>query len=161
MPATKTLYLIRHSKADFPSEGMSDLERSLTPQGIGDSHKVAIKLLAAGVKPDIIISSHAFRAVNTAILFATELGFPVTGILLNKKLYESTISDYLDVVNLIGDGIRIAVIFGHNETISEFAAYITGKVSDFPTTGVSEIRIHGEWSEVSRGNADLLRQFFT
>lgn len=76
MPKTKTLYLIRHSKADFPSDGITDFERPLTNHCVSDSHRVASKLGAKKVEWDLVISSPAFRAINTAIIFSNELNFP-------------------------------------------------------------------------------------
>ena len=159
MSSIKTLYLIRHSKADFPSDGITDFERPLTQQGVSDSHCIALKLSAAKVEWDLVISSPAFRAVNTAIIFSKELGFPASQILLNENLYESGVRDYLQVANTIGDEVKSAAIFGHNETISEFVTYLTGKIADFPTSGVAIISISTSWSEITGGAADLTGQY--
>lgn len=157
MPPTKSLYLIRHSKADFPSDGITDFERPLTQQGVGDSHRVALKLFSKKVEWDVVISSPAFRAINTAIIFSKEVGFPVSEIKLNENLYESGIRDYLETVNAIDDQVESAAIFGHNETISEFATYLTGKIADFPTSGVVIITFSGSWAEVSDGTGSMPR----
>ena len=153
MTTTKTLYLIRHSKADFPSHGVNDLERPLTPQGVIDSHRNASKLTRANVAWDLVISSHAFRAVNTAIIFAGEMSFPLSKILLNEKLYETTVPDYLNVVNSIGDEVKNAAIFGHNDTISAFANYLCDEIVVFENTTVLEIQINADWLFVGRGCA--------
>jgi len=158
MPLTKTLYLIRHSKADFPSDGITDFERPLTQKGVSDSHRVALKLFSKKVEWDVVISSPAFRAINTAIIFSKEVGFPVSEIKLNENLYESGIRDYLEVVNAIKDKAQSAAIFGHNETISEFATYLTGKIADFPTSGVVIITFSGSWAEVSGGTGSMSGQ---
>jgi phosphohistidine phosphatase len=158
MPLTKTLYLIRHSKADLPSEGITDFERPLTQQGVSDSHRVALRLLAKKVEWDVVISSPAIRAITTAIIFSKELTFPVSKIVLNESLYESGIRDYLQVVNSIGDGVEKVAIFGHNETISEFATYLTGKIADFPTSGVVIITFSGSWAEISGGTGNMSGQ---
>lgn len=159
MPKTKTLYLIRHSKADFPSDGITDFERPLTNQGVSDSHRVASKLGAKKVEWDLVISSPAFRAINTAIIFSNELNFPFSEITINENLYESDIMDYLKVVNSIEDSAKTVAVFGHNETISEFATYLTGKIAEFRTTGIVIISISGSWAEVSGGLAKLIDQF--
>ena len=133
MSSIKTLYLIRHSKADFPSDGITDFERPLTLQGVSDSHRVALKLSTANVEWDLVISSPAFRAVNTAIIFSKELGFPASQILLDENVYESGVRDYLQVANSISDEVKSAAIFGHNETIIEFAHYLPGTIAGSPT----------------------------
>ena len=63
---TKTLYLIRHLKANFSFEGSKDFERELNPQGVNDSLLVAKKQQDEKVVWDLIIYSHAFRSINTA-----------------------------------------------------------------------------------------------
>ncbi len=158
MPLTKTLYLIRHSKADFPSDGITDFERPLTQQGVSDSHRVALRLIAKKVEWDVVISSPAIRAISTAIIFSKELTFPVSEIVLNENLYECGIRDYLEVVNSIAADAQKAAIFGHNETISEFTTYLTGKVADFPTSGVVIITFSGSWTEVSGGTGSMSGQ---
>jgi phosphohistidine phosphatase len=159
MTLTKTLYLIRHSKADFPTDGITDFERPLTQQGVSDSHRVALKLFSKKVEWDVVVSSPAFRAISTAIIFAKELAFPVSEIVLNENLYECGIRDYLQVVNSIDNEVQTAAIFGHNETISEFATYLTEKITDFPTSGVVIITFSGSWEEVSGGTGRLSGRF--
>lgn len=74
-------------------------------------------------------------------------------------MYESDIMDYLKVVNSIEDSAKTVAVFGHNETISEFATYLTGKIAEFRTTGIVIISISGSWAEVSGGVAKLTDQF--
>lgn len=155
MQLTKTLYLIRHSKADFLTNGISDLERSLTAEGIRDSHLVANKLMERDVKWDLLISSNAFRAINTAIIFSEKLGHTGEKILLTEKLYETKLKDYIDVVSSIKKEYNTVALFGHNQTISEFSFYLSEKVIDFNTTTVVELLIPHGWDSITADCAEV------
>ncbi|MBK9415549.1 MAG: histidine phosphatase family protein [Bacteroidetes bacterium] len=155
MQIAKTLYLIRHSKADFMTNGISDLERSLTAEGISDSHLVANKLLQLDVKWDLLISSIAFRAINTAIIFSEKLGHTGEKILLTEKLYETKLEDYIDVVGSIKKEYNNVALFGHNQTISELSFYLSEKIIDFNTTTVVELLIAGGWDSITANCAEV------
>ena len=63
------IFLIRHAKTQYPSLGMDDFDRALIESGKQEAARVSAKLVARGIKPDIIISSPAKRAKMTAEIF--------------------------------------------------------------------------------------------
>ena len=69
----KTLYLMRHSKALNSSKDSSDFNRPLHPQGEIDAQTMGSRLLVKNPIPEIIISSPAKRALNTALQVLKEL----------------------------------------------------------------------------------------
>ena len=66
----KKLILVRHGKAEDGSPDISDFERSLTSKGKLLSRLVAHKLKAREKSPGILVTSPAFRALETALIFA-------------------------------------------------------------------------------------------
>ena len=83
----KTLFLVRHSKAVTRKANLPDFRRALVKAGEKKSTSMAKKLKKEGVLPDLIISSTANRALETAHLFAQNLDYPTHEILVKDALY--------------------------------------------------------------------------
>ncbi len=75
-----------------------DWERPLTEDGVERAKKVAKDLKAKKIMPDKIVSSYAFRALNTAVLFAITLKYPTAGIEINQHIYEKRA--YADILDM-------------------------------------------------------------
>ena len=83
----KKLIFIRHGRAEDPAPEISDFERSLTLKGKSISKLMAHKLHEKENTPGVLITSPAFRALETAIIFAEEFGIKSETIILNSDLY--------------------------------------------------------------------------
>src|SRR5690606_40397205 len=89
---TKSLYIIRHAKAELPTFEKDDFDRDLLPKGINRAILIAKKLkthLPAGDEKILVISSTANRAKQTAKIFCDVLGYPEELILWEPKIYEA------------------------------------------------------------------------
>ena len=72
----KTLYIVRHAKAIVRGTGIPDFDRSLAERGIKDARKMSKRQAKAGAEPQLLISSPAKRAIETARIFAKRLDYP-------------------------------------------------------------------------------------
>ena len=72
---SKKLYLVRHAKTEQDSIDGTDFSRVLKPRGLRDSTIIGNKLNSDHSKPDIIITSAAARAKQTAEIIAAQFGF--------------------------------------------------------------------------------------
>src|SRR5437016_3853420 len=61
--AMKTLFLIRHAKSSWDDPALSDKDRPLSDRGRRDAPKMGKRLAKRDVKPDLILSSPARRAL--------------------------------------------------------------------------------------------------
>lgn len=115
----KKIVLVRHAKAEDEVTS-SDKERSLVAKGKKQAKFVAEKL-KKNITPDLIITSSAFRALETALIFATEMDYPHNKIVLNEHLYYDY--DKFFLIELISNykNVDTVFIFGHNMPISEVA----------------------------------------
>lgn len=148
----KTLYLVRHAKASRDEKGINDWERPLTVSGIYRAQKVAKKLYDEKIHPARMISSHAFRSLNTALIFAMNLRYPVSAIEISSSLYEHKASDILDMLKKQNDSISSIMLFGHNPSISDLCEHLTRKkVGELPTSVVTCIQFKtAKWSEIGK-----------
>ena len=61
----KTLYIVRHAKSSWSSPDLIDIDRPINEKGKKGLSRVIAFLLEEAVRPDLIISSHAVRTVQT------------------------------------------------------------------------------------------------
>jgi phosphohistidine phosphatase len=66
----KRIIFVRHGRAEDPGPLLPDFERSLTTKGKQVSAQMATRLGEYFKEPCIILSSPAFRALETALIFA-------------------------------------------------------------------------------------------
>lgn len=157
----KTLFLVRHSKAVTRKANLPDFRRALVKAGEKKSMSMAKKLKKEGVLPDLIISSTANRALETAHLFAQNLDYPTHEILVKDALYnEMSPEALLYLVRQVDDKFRSIMLFGHNPAFTDFASYLVrGFDQDIPKTGIVGIQFRKDsWKDISKGSGKL--EFF-
>lgn len=151
----KTLILVRHAKAADRHKHLSDLERALTPGGQKDAKRAARVLKTKGIIPSLFVSSPANRALETAHVFAAELGYPIQRIALKQSAYDAMDAEALfSVIRETEDHHDTVLLFGHNPSLEEFASsLLLGFESELPKAGVVEIAIDKEsWRDILPGD---------
>ena len=153
----KTLVFMRHARAVLQQPGQTDRERSLTARGRLEAPMMAQVLAQRGVRPEVIISSPAERALATARLVAEELTLADHAISLEPVLYKASTDDYFEVIRRLPDGVHSILVVGHNPGITEFVnALEPGAVGEMPPSGLVGIGMDSaRWSEV-KGNCGKL-----
>ena len=68
----KTLVLVRHAKSSWGKPGLEDRDRPLSRRGKRDAPRMGKRLAKQGVKPDLVLSSPARRALATAPSISSE-----------------------------------------------------------------------------------------
>ena len=154
----KTIYLVRHASAVDKSEASTDFERSLTKNGMKDAENMAKKLKEKNITPDLLISSPAKRAFETALILAKELNYPVQNSILKNVIYESSSAEsFLDLVHEAGDKYNSIMLVGHDPTMSQFAQFL---IKDFqknvPKAGVVAIELNKDsWKDIHQKDGEL------
>ena len=151
-PAGRKLIFIRHSKAEDQSSEISDFERSLTVRGKVNTRLMAGILREKGEDPGRIISSPAFRAMETALIFCREYGISPADIRLAPELYLDLDEEkFLPFIHSLNDRDRTVTFFGHNPLITEMAAYFADDEPEvLPKTGIYCIEfIAASWKDVA------------
>ena len=153
----KTLYLVRHAKASWDFD-VYDWERPLSEEGIQRGKKVAKALKAKKVVPDKILSSYAFRALNTAVLFANILDYPVSSIEISENIYEKKAIDILDMLRKQDDKLNSIMLFGHDRYITELYNMLTRKLLlKMSTSSVACIEFNiNRWKDLGNSQGKTL-----
>ena len=150
----KTLFLIRHAKSDWTNPELKDIERFLNERGYNNANMMAAKF---NYKPDLVISSPAIRAMSTALIFARNLNYKANNISIKEELYESSMNEYLKVIQTIENTYNNVLLFAHNPTISDVAQHLTQALPiEMPTCAIVGIYFDvTDWKNAKNGELFL------
>ncbi|HVF89551.1 MAG TPA: histidine phosphatase family protein, partial [Blastocatellia bacterium] len=109
----KTLLLMRHAKSDWADGSLRDFDRPLSERGERDAPRMARALKKLGPLPDVIISSPAARARQTARA-VVEAGGLDARLEFDGAIYEASTSELMSLVRKIPDDVACAMLIGHN-----------------------------------------------
>lgn len=146
----KTLYLVRHGKSSWENMQYQDYERPLIDKGISRTRKIAGFLFDKKVSPDMIISSHAVRAFETAKLLAAKLNYPTEKIKIDENLYFLGQQAMENILLGLDDSLDEVMLVGHNPDMTNFVnLFVSKKIDYLPTTGVVCVSFDTtHWNEV-------------
>jgi phosphohistidine phosphatase len=147
----KTLFLIRHAKSSWDDTALPDKDRPLDDRGRRDAPKMGERLAKRDVKPDLILSSPAMRALKTAEIIAKKLDYRRRDIVVDDRLYAVGADDLLDVIHKLGDKLERVMLFGHNPELAELAHRLSSKITHMPTCAVAEFTFDAKsWSRIGK-----------
>ena len=151
----KTLYLVRHAKSSWEEPGVSDADRPLMPKGVKKTKLIVDFLLERGTTIDLIISSPAVRAYETARIIAEGLNYPVKKIKIDRKIYDSYYDRILDIIYGTSDDLNSLMIFGHNPTITNLAnLFLHPGIDYMPTSCVVCLSFNiDRWEDIPSNEA--------
>ncbi|WER49751.1 histidine phosphatase family protein [Cupriavidus sp. WKF15] len=145
----KTLFLVRHAKASHDDPSLPDRERPLEDRGRHDAPEMGKRLADRKVKPDLLMSSPALRALTTAQLVADEIGYERKDIVVDDRLYASSAADLLAVVHELDNTLGSVMLFGHNPEFTDLAHRLSAEITDMPTCAVAKFRFDTKaWEDV-------------
>ena len=152
----KTLYVLRHAKSKWGPEYATDLERPLAKRGKRDAVTMGALLLERGLAPDLIISSPAQRARQTARRLAKAMEQRRGDIVYHDGLYFEGARGVLAAVqDAAGEEDRVMVV-GHNPTLEELVAHLARSYARLPTATVAIIDLDiTSWSELGESTGRL------
>lgn len=152
----KTILLLRHGKSDWGAPA-SDPERPLAGRGRKAAARMGRFLAASGHVPDLVVTSPARRARDTAARAASAGGWQAL-VLVDEVLYESSPREVLDVIRGQDDHHERILLVGHEPTWSSLAADLCGGGRlRFPTAALARIDPGTErWADVQPGSGELV-----
>jgi phosphohistidine phosphatase len=147
----KTLFLIRHAKSSWDNTALPDKDRPLGDRGKRDAPKMGKRLQERDVKPDLILSSPAIRALTTAEIIAKKLDYKLKDIVVDDRLYGGEADDLLNVIHKLGDNLERVMLFGHNPELTELAHHLSSEIARMPTCAVAEFTFGTKsWSKIGK-----------
>ena len=158
---TRELMLLRHGKSSWKEPELDDYDRPLKKRGITAAKKMGRYMVHHKLRPDLILSSTARRAEETAVLACEEMGITQRHIQWHKQLYHAHVHTLLEALARCPEAPRILLI-GHNPGMEELIAYLCGNripVPEdgklLPTAALARISMPEHWNALAHGCAKL------
>ncbi len=148
----KKLIIVRHAHAVH--DGTTDFKRSLTEDGLEEAVQAGKILKKNDLFPDMIISSPAVRAMQTAKKVAHKLDFTEDSIVYDSELYTADEDDILDIIQQTDDSCKVLMIVGHNPAFLHLANNLAPEaIGSLPPGGVIVIEFPKgfSWSDIKPG----------
>ena len=152
----KNIILFRHAMPDNNSF-IKDHDRPLSSTGILDAKKMGVYLTEKNEFPDIVISSTALRAKNTAEL-AMEEGKWNCKIIFEGGIYKGDTLFLLKFVNQLDDVLSSICLVGHEPHFSNYIAQSTGDTYHrFSKGSMASIDFDvNSWKDINMGTGNLI-----
>jgi phosphohistidine phosphatase len=134
----KQITFVRHAKSDWGNEFLKDIDRPLNEQGYSDAYFLSEWFRKNKSLPDLIISSTATRAFNTALIFSRTFDFDMRCFGLEKEIYESTSERLNAIIKELDDDKNSLMLFGHNPAITNICNELGEDLffDNVPTCGI-------------------------
>ena len=154
----KTLALFRHAKSSWEDENLDDHDRPLAPRGHRDAPRMGKRLARRGLDPDLLLTSTALRARETADYLAAALGLARSRIRVERRIYLASPGELLKVIAALDDSLASVLLVGHNPGLTDLANMLLPSLDldNLPTAGVVAVRSSAvRWKDIDSATLAL------
>lgn len=158
---SRELLILRHGKSDWDA-GVSDYDRPLKNRGKRSAQKMGVWLWQQGLRPQLIISSPANRALNTARKCTKAMGMPDRHIIQDERIYEASLDELLEVLADAPGDVKRIMLVGHNPGLEELLIFLANGAVPFfedgkllPTATLAQLEMPDDWNDLETGCAGL------
>ena len=156
----KTLYLIRHAKSSWKDITLNDFDRPLNKRGKLNADLMGNLLATQGIRPDLILSSPANRAMSTAKKLAESIGYSSDGVQYKQSIYEAGLNELLGVIHQVDDSVNRLFLIGHNPSLNSLLDYLVpqNSIDNIVTAGIAEIQLRvNSWGDTAQASGELMQ----
>jgi len=147
----KSLTLFRHAKTERDSDSGRDFDRRLVERGERDSKRMGQEIGNLGLAFDLVLSSPAARAAETAELAGLSPRF-------DQRIYDASTGDLLTLAQQTSNEVNRLAMVGHNPGFERLASKLLGGDIEMPTGSMVEIALPiDDWQEAGSGGGQLVR----
>ena len=150
----KKIILVRHGKSAWNDPNLNDHDRPLANRGLENVPEMGFRLKEKGIFPDLILSSTATRASQTAEILAEVLGVSKSKLVYEKNLYHASYTMILKLLQKQDNSNELIFVVGHNPGMNDFIDFFGGNLDNLPTAGHYGFLIDTEhWVQLRPENA--------
>lgn len=148
----RRLYIFRHGKSSWDHDGLDDIDRPLSERGSRNAAEMAKRLVERGTVPELMLSSPANRALNTALIMLRTWNLKPGLLQIHDPLYMAYEKEIEQVVAVVPPAIRQLAIYGHNPSFTRYAnLFLEESLENLPTAGVVIVTLESEgWKGLGR-----------
>jgi phosphohistidine phosphatase len=152
------LSLLRHAKSSRDNPDLDDFDRPLASRGLRDAPEMGKRLAGRGIRPALIVTSPAKRALQTARLISHEIGVPARKLREDDRIYMGGVPALIGVIRELDDAIGHVLLVGHNPGFTDLVNRISdGDIDNLPTCGYVEIEFdHTRWKDTGKRDGRLV-----
>jgi len=136
----KMLLLLRHAKSSWDEPGLEDHDRPLNKRGRKAAPRIGQLLRDEEIAPDVVLTSSALRARDTAGAVCEVLGFE-GGIDERHDLYLAGPGAYLRAIRELPDEAERVLVVGHNPGLEDLLEALCGRCKRMPTAALAAVEL--------------------
>lgn len=144
------LLIMRHAKSSWDMPSLADHDRPLNGRGRRAAPKMGELLAAEDLLPDAVLCSNACRTMQTWDLLSTAAGCDVRP-RFREEIYLADGGDLLKQLHAIPSRSERGMIIGHNPSMEELVAMLTGRRVRMPTASLVLVQTQGRWESIRSG----------
>jgi phosphohistidine phosphatase SixA len=141
----RELILLRHAHAEAGAEGVADVDRPLSRQGVAEAEAAGRWLKEHGFLPDRVLVSPARRTRETLEEVLRQLGYVETR--QEARIYDATPGTLMQVVDELRDTARLMLV-GHNPGLEQMMALLSsgqsGEFRGMPAGAIAVLHLPAE-----------------
>lgn len=151
----KTLFILRHAKSSWVDAALSDFERPLNERGLKVAPFMGNWMKKNQFQPEMILSSPAKRARQTAVLVKEAAGFAAE-IEFEERIYEASSARLLEITRQQNNRFESVLLVGHNPGLENLIRALTGELQPMPTAALAVVDLETDkWSDVNSSTGKL------
>lgn len=157
----KNLFLLRHAKSDWDIE-VIDFFRPLKKRGVRNAKRMGTWMLDQTLIPEMILSSPAERAIDTAKKICKVMGLDKSLLQTDERIYNASAELLQTVIRECPGTVNTLLVVGHNPGLEDLLVNLVnspfnipddGKI--LPTTALAQLEISSSWSKLVNHRAIL------
>ncbi|MBF0370385.1 MAG: phosphohistidine phosphatase SixA [Magnetococcales bacterium] len=159
----RQLLIMRHAKSAWDTNAPSDFERPLAKRGLRDAPRMGSWLKKQKLTPDLVISSPAERAKQTAQIVSKAMGLKKKRIQWDSRVYGAGTEDLLEILAELAKKNKSVILIGHNPGLEFLYAYLVGPegmmgidAGLIKTATVVQLEMPEDWNDLKSGSAKLI-----
>ncbi|QKF82747.1 SixA phosphatase family protein [Halarcobacter ebronensis] len=155
----KELYIIRHAQKENTDNYEYDYDVPLTKRGIEAAKNLGTLLKRKKVLPDLIVSSPAIRARQSAEVIAKEIDYN-KGVMYNEVIYQAYLNELVESISYTYDNINSLMIVGHNPSLTALAITFTNFKTELQMATAIKIEFDCDsWTQIDRNNSRFVELY--
>lgn len=144
----KTLFILRHAKSSWENSELSDFDRPLNQRGFNAAPLVGETIRKNHFQIDLIISSPAKRAAQTAALVKQSAELEAE-IRFDERIYEASPHRLLHIASELEEAIQSVMLVGHNPGLEGLVKLLTQEVEPMPTAALAVVDLKIDvWEDI-------------
>ena len=144
----KTILILRHAKSSWKDSDLSGHDRPLNKRGKREAPQMGQLLKEKGLLPEVILSSTARRARDTAQIAAENCSYDGE-IRYIPDLYRADVEDILGILQGLEDRFETAMLVGHNPELEMLLSVLSGEEESLTTAALAQVELPIQsWKEL-------------